>query len=170
MRPYLSRAGVSGNPAAAALKFCDGSEWKNCEEQSRCQQECAALRAKIGWPADLPCIDPTNNSNTAGTQWLRDFLSFAETTGWITENQLANQAFRCAPSSARPFSAGGLRAGAWLARMLTCVFFACNNRVLSASEVEAGNLCRSKHSGCVDLSQTCTRPQGLLPLPALMPF
>ena len=100
MRPYLPKPGesdlFSADPAATELKFCGGSNWKNCKEQCRCQEKCAALRAKIGWPADLPCIDPNDKGTTMNTQWMRDFLSFAKTRGWITEGQLASQASRCA--------------------------------------------------------------------------
>ena len=51
VRPYLQEADESGLfsalPAAAQLKVCGGSNWKNCREQGGCQKDCAALRAKL---------------------------------------------------------------------------------------------------------------------------
>lgn len=111
MRPCLQRGDESGlfteHPAASQLKVCGGSNWKNCREQGGCQKDCAALRAEIGWPADLPCVDPNDKGTSVDTQWMRDFLQFAKENGWINEAELASQATRCAPHFACPSSAGG---------------------------------------------------------------
>ena len=78
VRPYLQKANKSGlfsaHLAAAQQKVCGGSSWKDCREQGGCQKDCAALRAEIGWPADLPCVDPNAKGASVDTQWMRDFL------------------------------------------------------------------------------------------------
>ena len=111
VRPYLQEADesdpFSANPAAAQLKVYGGSNWKNCREQGGCQKDCAALRAEIGWPVDLTCVDPNDKGTSIDTQRLRDFLLFAKECGWINEVELASQATRYAPHFACLSSARG---------------------------------------------------------------
>jgi len=82
---------------AAKLEVCGGSNWKECRQQCGCQQNCAALRAKIAWPASLPCVDPNARDTSVDTQWAKGFLRFAQDRGWPVEAELASQPTRCTP-------------------------------------------------------------------------
>ncbi|CAL5225416.1 g8230 [Coccomyxa viridis] len=83
------------------IHLSSGSDWKECKEQCRCQQRCAALRAKTGWPADLACVDPNDKGTSVDSQWSHAFLRFAKTHGWYNQAALANQPNRqpCAGGS-----------------------------------------------------------------------
>lgn len=80
---------------AIKLDVCGGNTWKACRETScGCQQRCAALRCKTGWPADLPCVDPNNKDTNVDTSWVKAFLQFATRAGWHAEPMQASQAAR----------------------------------------------------------------------------
>ncbi len=85
----------AADSASAKLAMCSGGNWKDCQEQCRCQQRCAALRAKTGWPADLACVDPNDKGTSVNSQWSRAFLRFAKTRGWYGQAALA-EPNRCA--------------------------------------------------------------------------
>ena len=85
----------SADMGAVRLNVCSGPTWKQCRaEACGCQQQCAALRCRTGWPAALPCVDPNDKGNNVGTDWATKFLQFASTAGWHAEPMHASQPTR----------------------------------------------------------------------------
>ena len=141
--------------ASAKLTVCSGSDWKECKEQCRCQQRCAALRAKTGWPADLACVDPNDKGTSVDSQWSHAFLRFAKTHGWYNQAALANQPNRCCSlvyTTVLRKRAACMRVLSWLkrrqtVRLLCCLFQLCNivQACLKHLELMQAALCRREH-------------------------
>ena len=78
--------------AKLQLDHCGGRNWKNCRaDDCACQQKCIALRSRLSWPPDLPCVNPNKKDTTVDTAWLDKFLEWARSKGWLPQQEEERQ-------------------------------------------------------------------------------